>query len=55
MRHAIYQYIKILISDNMISLNDHKVAKLPAKNWPHYPLPGITIYTQYNNEYFSLK
>ena len=39
----------------MIGLNHREVAILPAKKWPHYPLLGITLYTLYNNEYYSLK
>ena len=31
MTHAIYQYIKILISGYMIGLNHREVATLPAK------------------------
>ena len=39
----------------MIGLKNHKVATLPAKRCPHYPILDITIYTLYNNEYNSLK
>ena len=31
--HAIYQYIKILISDHMIGLNHLEVATLPASRY----------------------
>ena len=51
------QYIQIFISNhifNMIALNNREVA-LPDKICPHYPLLGITLYTPYNYEYYSLK
>ena len=54
----LYHYIKLFISDhifNMIGLNNREVATLHAKRLPHYPLRGITLYTLYNNEYYSLK
>ena len=43
------------MADHMIGLNHYEVATLPAKMLPHYPLLGITLYTLYNNEYYSLK
>ena len=39
---------------NIIGLNHREVATLPAKRWPYYPLLGITLYTLYTNEYYSL-
>ena len=42
-------------SDHMSCLNHRRMATLPSKMWPHYPLQGITLYAQYNNEYYSLK
>ena len=39
------------MDDQMIGLNHYEVATLPAKNWQHYPLIGIMLYTLYNNEY----
>ena len=37
----------------MIGFNHYEVAILPAKRCPYSTLLGITLYTQYNNEYFT--
>ena len=55
MTRAILSIYKNIYFRSFDGLNHREVATLPTKMWPRYSLLGITLYTQYDNKYYSLK